>query len=35
MSFGPLELFIVLLIVVVLFGAGRISGIGRELRKCD
>jgi sec-independent protein translocase protein TatA len=31
MSFGPLELFIVLLIVVVLFGAGRISGIGREL----
>ncbi len=30
-SFGVGELIIVLLIVLVLFGAGRISGIGAEL----
>ena len=31
MSLGPTELIIVLLIVVVLFGAGRIGKIGGEL----
>lgn len=30
-NFGPLELFILLLIVIVLFGAGRISSIGGEM----
>lgn len=28
---GPVELFIILAIVVVLFGAGRIANIGSEL----
>ncbi|MBM4436807.1 MAG: twin-arginine translocase TatA/TatE family subunit [Actinobacteria bacterium] len=28
---GPLELVIILLIVIALFGAGRIAGIGRAL----
>lgn len=28
---GPLELFIILTIVIVLFGAGRIANIGTEL----
>ena len=39
-TFGPMELFIILLIVVVLFGASRLAGIGgaigqsvREFRK--
>jgi sec-independent protein translocase protein TatA len=31
MSLGPTELIIVLLIVVVLFGVGRIGKIGGEL----
>jgi sec-independent protein translocase protein TatA len=31
MSLGPTELIIVLLIVIVLFGVGRISKIGKEL----
>jgi len=31
MNLGPTELIIILVIVVILFGAGRISGIGREL----
>ncbi len=31
MSFGPTELIIILLIVVVLFGVGRISKIAGEL----
>jgi sec-independent protein translocase protein TatA len=30
-GFGPTELIIVLLIVIVLFGAGRIGKIGAEL----
>ena len=30
-TFGPLELFIILMIVVVLFGAGRIANVGSEL----
>ncbi len=30
-NFGPLELFILLLIIIVLFGVGRISNIGGEL----
>jgi sec-independent protein translocase protein TatA len=40
LDFGPTELLIVLAIVVVLFGAGRLAGIGaglgrgiREFRK--
>lgn len=28
---GPLELFIILMIVVVLFGGGRIARLGNEL----
>ena len=31
MRLGPVELTIIFLIVIVLFGAGRISGIGSEL----
>jgi len=31
MNFGVGELIIILVIVLVLFGAGRISGIGTEL----
>lgn len=31
MNFGVGELIIILVIVLVLFGAGRISGIGSEL----
>jgi len=31
MSLGPTELLIILVIVVVLFGAGRISKLGGEL----
>lgn len=31
MSLGPTELIIILVIVVVLFGAGRISRLGGEL----
>ncbi|MCE7949184.1 MAG: twin-arginine translocase TatA/TatE family subunit [Chloroflexi bacterium CFX4] len=31
MSLGPTELLIILVIVVVLFGAGRIGRLGREL----
>jgi len=30
-TLGPLELFIILMIVVVLFGAGRIANVGSEL----
>ncbi|MSQ08402.1 MAG: twin-arginine translocase TatA/TatE family subunit [Dehalococcoidia bacterium] len=30
-SFGPLELFLVLLIVLVIFGAGRLPEIGKGL----
>ena len=30
-SLGPLELLIILLIVIALFGAGRIAGVGRAL----
>ena len=32
-NIGPLELVIVLLIVVALFGAGRIAGVGQALGK--
>lgn len=31
MHFNPVELIIILLIVVVLFGAGRVSKLGGEL----
>ncbi|MBC7870773.1 MAG: twin-arginine translocase TatA/TatE family subunit [Chitinophagaceae bacterium] len=31
MRFGPVELLIILTIVMVLFGAGRISRLGSEL----
>ncbi|MFN7210183.1 MAG: twin-arginine translocase TatA/TatE family subunit [Aggregatilineales bacterium] len=31
MSLGPTELLIILVIIVVLFGAGRIGRLGREL----
>lgn len=31
MRFGPTELFIILLIVLVLFGGGRIARLGSEL----
>lgn len=31
MRFGPTELFIIFLIVLVLFGGGRIARIGSEL----
>ncbi len=31
MRFGPTELFIIFLIVLVLFGGGRIARIGTEL----
>ena len=31
MNLGVTELIIILVIVIILFGAGRISGIGREL----
>ncbi len=31
MSFGPMELIIILVIVLLLFGVGRISKIGGEL----
>ena len=31
MSLGPTELLIILVIVIVLFGAGRISRLGGEL----
>lgn len=31
MNLGPTELLIILVIVVVLFGAGRIGRLGREL----
>ena len=30
-TLGPLELLIILLIVIALFGAGRIAGVGRAL----
>lgn len=30
-NFGPVELLIILAIVLLLFGVGRVSGIGREL----
>lgn len=33
MRFGPLELFIILMIVVMLFGRGRLTQIGSELGK--
>ncbi len=32
-TFGPLELLIILLIVIALFGAGRIAGVGQALGK--
>ena len=32
-SLGPLELLIILLIVIALFGAGRIAGVGQALGK--
>jgi len=32
-NIGPLELVIILLIVVALFGAGRIAGVGQALGK--
>ncbi len=31
MNLGPTELLIILVIIVVLFGAGRIGRLGREL----
>lgn len=31
MSLGPLELVIILLIVIILFGRGRISGLAGEI----
>ena len=31
MSFGPTEMIIILVIVILLFGAGRISRVGGEL----
>lgn len=31
LGLGPTELFIILLIVVILFGAGRIARLGGEL----
>ncbi|MEM6283476.1 MAG: twin-arginine translocase TatA/TatE family subunit [Chloroflexota bacterium] len=31
MRFGPTELFIILLIVLVLFGGGRIARLGNEM----
>jgi sec-independent protein translocase protein TatA len=31
MSFGPTELIIILVIVILLFGVGRVSKIGGEL----
>ena len=30
-SLGPTELFIILAIVLILFGVGRVSKVGREL----
>ena len=32
-SFGPLEIFLILLIVLVVFGAGRLQEIGTGLGK--
>ncbi len=32
-TLGPLELLIILLIVIALFGAGRIAGVGQALGK--
>ena len=31
MNFGPTELILILVIVIVLFGVGRISKIGKEM----
>ncbi len=31
--FGPLELGIILLIVILLFGVGRVANVGKELGK--
>ena len=31
MNLGPLELIVILIIVVLLFGIGRVSRVGREL----
>ena len=33
LNIGPLELVIILLIVIALFGAGRIAGVGSALGK--
>ena len=33
MDIGPTELFIILIIVVVLFGGGRVAQLGSELGK--
>jgi sec-independent protein translocase protein TatA len=32
-SLGPFELILILVIVVILFGAGRLSGLGASLGK--
>lgn len=31
MNFGPTELILILVIVIILFGVGRISKIGKEM----
>ena len=31
MSFGPVEAIVVVVIVLVVFGAGRLSGVGKAL----